>query len=95
MAEVREAVDFLRYYASEAEARIDGVEREHIRIEREYGASGEEPRTEPGVWSLGPVTCISLWNFPMAIFAARSRPRWRPATPALAKPAEETPLDCR
>src|SRR5690606_35694142 len=46
IAEVREAVDFLRYYAGE--------------IERDFSNDTHRP--------LGPVACISPWNFPMAIF---------------------------
>ncbi len=67
VGEVREAVDFLRYYANEAEA---------------LGA--RDP--------LGPVICISPWNFPLAIFTGQVAAALAAGNPVLAKPAEETPL---
>ncbi|GLK67857.1 trifunctional transcriptional regulator/proline dehydrogenase/L-glutamate gamma-semialdehyde dehydrogenase [Hansschlegelia plantiphila] len=68
LSEVREAVDFLRYYASEV---------------RPWG-----PRARP----LGPVVCISPWNFPLAIFTGQVAAALAAGNPVLAKPAEETPL---
>ncbi len=68
VAEVREAVDFLRYYATEAAG---------------FGA-GHVP--------LGPVTCISPWNFPLAIFTGQVAAALAAGNTVLAKPAEETPL---
>jgi RHH-type proline utilization regulon transcriptional repressor/proline dehydrogenase/delta 1-pyrroline-5-carboxylate dehydrogenase len=68
VGEVREAVDFLRYYAA-------GV--------RDFG---EEHRP------LGPVTCISPWNFPLAIFTGQVAAALAAGNPVLAKPAEEVPL---
>ena len=70
VAEVREAVDFLRYYGAEA-VRTFGSER--------HGA-------------LGPVVCISPWNFPLAIFTGQVAAALATGNPVLAKPAEETPL---
>ncbi|MBV8620340.1 MAG: trifunctional transcriptional regulator/proline dehydrogenase/L-glutamate gamma-semialdehyde dehydrogenase [Curvibacter sp.] len=70
IAEVREAVDFLRFYAAQA-------------------------RTELGVDShpaLGPVVCISPWNFPLAIFSGQIAAALAAGNPVLAKPAEQTPL---
>ena len=69
VAEVREAVDFLRYYAREV---TDG--------------SGSDQT------ALGPVTCISPWNFPLAIFTGQVAAALAAGNPVLAKPAEETPL---
>jgi len=69
IAEVREAIDFLRYYAQEAR-RVCGAE------------------TRP----LGPVVCISPWNFPLAIFTGQVAAALVAGNPVLAKPAEETPL---
>lgn len=69
VAEVREAVDFLRYYAVEARASL---------------GQGESP--------LGPVVCISPWNFPLAIFTGQVAAALVAGNPVLAKPAEETPL---
>ncbi len=68
VGEVREAVDFLRYYAGEAE-----------RL-------GEAARP------LGPVVCISPWNFPLAIFTGQAAAALAAGNVVLAKPAEETPL---
>jgi RHH-type proline utilization regulon transcriptional repressor/proline dehydrogenase/delta 1-pyrroline-5-carboxylate dehydrogenase len=70
IAEVREAVDFLRYYAAEAR-RLLGAER-HA--------------------ALGPVVCISPWNFPLAIFTGQVAAALGAGNTVLAKPAEETPL---
>ncbi|BDT56756.1 bifunctional protein PutA [Massilia varians] len=67
IAELREAVDFLRYYAVE------------IRAAKAQGA-------------LGPVTCISPWNFPLAIFTGQVAAALAAGNVVLAKPAEQTPL---
>ncbi|WP_326523324.1 trifunctional transcriptional regulator/proline dehydrogenase/L-glutamate gamma-semialdehyde dehydrogenase [Sphingomonas sp.] len=67
IAEVREAVDFLRYYAEQARAQGDAR-------------------------PLGPVVCISPWNFPLAIFTGQVAAALVAGNPVLAKPAEETPL---
>lgn len=69
IAEVREAIDFLRYYAEQAR--------------RTLGA-GHPP--------LGPIVCISPWNFPLAIFSGQIAAALVAGNPVLAKPAEETPL---
>ncbi|WP_237478572.1 trifunctional transcriptional regulator/proline dehydrogenase/L-glutamate gamma-semialdehyde dehydrogenase [Lichenibacterium dinghuense] len=70
VAEVREAVDFLRYYAAEAVRTLGGGEHR----------------------PLGPVVCISPWNFPLAIFTGQVAAALAGGNPVLAKPAEETPL---
>ena len=70
VAEVREAVDFLRYYAAE-------IRRWPI---------AHTPA------ALGPVVCISPWNFPLAIFTGQVAAALAAGNPVLAKPAEETPL---
>ncbi len=64
MAELREAVDFLRYYAS--------------------FATSDAPR--------GLITCISPWNFPLAIFTGQIAGALAAGNAVLAKPAETTPL---
>ncbi len=68
IGEVREAVDFLRYYARQA---CDGL-----------------GQASP----LGPVVCISPWNFPLAIFIGEVAAALITGNTVLAKPAEETPL---
>ncbi len=70
ISEVREAVDFLRYYA----AQVRG------------GFSNDTHRP------LGPVVCISPWNFPLAIFTGQVSAALAAGNPVLAKPAEQTPL---
>jgi RHH-type proline utilization regulon transcriptional repressor/proline dehydrogenase/delta 1-pyrroline-5-carboxylate dehydrogenase len=70
IAEVREAVDFLRYYARQARSHLSN---EHHR-------------------ALGPVVCISPWNFPLAIFTGQVSAALAAGNPVLAKPAEQTPL---
>jgi RHH-type transcriptional regulator, proline utilization regulon repressor / proline dehydrogenase / delta 1-pyrroline-5-carboxylate dehydrogenase len=67
IAELREAIDFLRYYA-------------------------EQVRDSSGVQALGPVTCISPWNFPLAIFTGQVAAALAAGNVVLAKPAEQTPL---
>ncbi len=69
VAEVREAVDFLRYYALQA---------------RDF-----DPATHP---PLGPIACISPWNFPLAIFTGQVAAALAAGNAVLAKPAEQTPL---
>jgi RHH-type proline utilization regulon transcriptional repressor/proline dehydrogenase/delta 1-pyrroline-5-carboxylate dehydrogenase len=67
IAEIREAVDFLRYYA-------------------------EESREGGDAHALGAVTCISPWNFPLAIFTGQVAAALAAGNVVLAKPAEQTPL---
>ncbi|GAD63108.1 trifunctional transcriptional regulator/proline dehydrogenase/L-glutamate gamma-semialdehyde dehydrogenase [Aquipseudomonas alcaligenes] len=69
IAEVREAVDFLRYYAAQA---------------RTFSNDSYRP--------LGPVVCISPWNFPLAIFTGQVAAALAAGNTVLAKPAEQTPL---
>ena len=69
VGEVREAVDFLRYYGAQARHTI---------------AEADRP--------LGPVVCISPWNFPLSIFTGQVAGALAAGNPVLAKPAEETPL---
>ncbi|MGS0741735.1 trifunctional transcriptional regulator/proline dehydrogenase/L-glutamate gamma-semialdehyde dehydrogenase [Glaciimonas sp. GG7] len=67
VAEVREAVDFLRYYAAQI-------------------------RPTQNTSALGPVVCISPWNFPLAIFVGEISASLAAGNVVLAKPAEQTPL---
>ncbi len=70
ISEVRETVDFLRYYA----ARLRDLP--------------ESAHTAP----LGPVVCISPWNFPLSIFCGQIAAALAAGNAVLAKPAEQTPL---
>ncbi|MBG9388574.1 L-glutamate gamma-semialdehyde dehydrogenase [Caenimonas aquaedulcis] len=81
VSEVREAVDFLRYYANEAERIMQPVAMP--------GPTGEtnELRLTPR----GPWVCISPWNFPLAIFTGQVAAALATGNTVLAKPAEQTP----
>ena len=81
VAEVREAVDFLRYYAAEAE-RVMAP----IALPGPTGESNTLCLTARGVW-----VCISPWNFPLAIFAGQVAAALATGNGVLAKPAEQTP----
>ncbi len=81
--EVREAVDFLRYYAAEAE-RLFAEPRVLP------GPTGEDNRLY--LAGRGPFLCIAPWNFPLAIFTGQVAAALAAGCPALAKPAEQTPL---
>ncbi len=70
IAEVREAVDFLRYYARAVRDNFDNAT--HV--------------------PLGPVVCISPWNFPLAIFLGQIAAALAAGNVVLAKPAEQTAL---
>jgi RHH-type proline utilization regulon transcriptional repressor/proline dehydrogenase/delta 1-pyrroline-5-carboxylate dehydrogenase len=81
VAEVREAVDFLRYYAAEAE-RIQAP----VVLPGPTGESNELHLGGRGVW-----VCISPWNFPLAIFMGQVAAALATGNTVLAKPAEQTP----
>ncbi len=81
--EVREAVDFLRYYAAEAE-------RLFAEPTPLPGPTGEDNRLY--LAGRGPFLCIAPWNFPLAIFTGQVAAALAAGCPALAKPAEQTPL---
>ncbi|WP_192246612.1 trifunctional transcriptional regulator/proline dehydrogenase/L-glutamate gamma-semialdehyde dehydrogenase [Mesorhizobium silamurunense] len=69
VGEVREAVDFLRYYADQARRTLG-----------------------PSHAPLGPIVCISPWNFPLAIFTGQVAAALVAGNPVLAKPAGVTPI---
>ena len=82
IAEIREAVDFLRFYASEAERLFEPSQLP--------GPTGEENRLR--YRSRGVAVCISPWNFPLAIFTGQVAAALAAGNVVLAKPAEQTPL---
>jgi RHH-type transcriptional regulator, proline utilization regulon repressor / proline dehydrogenase / delta 1-pyrroline-5-carboxylate dehydrogenase len=82
IAEVREAVDFLRYYALQA--------REQFRIEPLPGPTGESNTLQ--LSGRGVFVCISPWNFPLAIFTGQVAAALAAGNAVLAKPAEQTNL---
>jgi RHH-type transcriptional regulator, proline utilization regulon repressor / proline dehydrogenase / delta 1-pyrroline-5-carboxylate dehydrogenase len=81
VAEVREAIDFLRYYADEAE-RIMAP----IALPGPTGETNELRLRGRGVW-----VCISPWNFPLAIFVGQVAAALSTGNAVVAKPAEQTP----
>jgi RHH-type transcriptional regulator, proline utilization regulon repressor / proline dehydrogenase / delta 1-pyrroline-5-carboxylate dehydrogenase len=81
VAEVREAVDFLRYYAMEAERTLVPQ-----RLPGPTGESNELRLRGRGVWA-----CISPWNFPLAIFTGQVAAALVTGNAVAAKPAEQTP----
>lgn len=81
VAEVREAIDFLRYYADEAERIMQPV-----ALPGPTGESNELRLTARGPW-----VCISPWNFPLAIFMGQVAAALATGNTVLAKPAEQTP----
>ena len=82
IAEVREAVDFCRYYAVEAETKFKG-------LETLPGPAGESNGLE--MMGRGVFVCISPWNFPLAIFTGQIAGALAAGNTVLAKPAEQTP----
>ncbi|MCA3630725.1 MAG: bifunctional proline dehydrogenase/L-glutamate gamma-semialdehyde dehydrogenase PutA [Methylobacterium sp.] len=83
IGEIREAVDFLRYYADEAE-RVMGAP---IALP---GPTGEDNRLlyRPR----GVIVAIAPWNFPLAIFLGQVAAALAAGNTVVAKPAEQTPL---
>jgi RHH-type proline utilization regulon transcriptional repressor/proline dehydrogenase/delta 1-pyrroline-5-carboxylate dehydrogenase len=81
VAEVREAVDFLRYYADEAQRIMAPVAMP--------GPTGESNLLR--LVARGPWVCISPWNFPLAIFMGQLAAALATGNTVLAKPAEQTP----
>jgi RHH-type proline utilization regulon transcriptional repressor/proline dehydrogenase/delta 1-pyrroline-5-carboxylate dehydrogenase len=93
VSEVREAVDFLRYYADEAERIMQPMVMPQVYggaiAAMPYGVTGESNTLQlggRGVWA-----CISPWNFPLAIFTGQVAAALATGNTVLAKPAEQTP----
>jgi RHH-type proline utilization regulon transcriptional repressor/proline dehydrogenase/delta 1-pyrroline-5-carboxylate dehydrogenase len=82
-SDLREAVDFLRYYA--AEARRKFAEPRVLK-----GPTGE--RNELSLHGRGVFAAISPWNFPLAIFTGQIAGALAAGNTVVAKPAEQTPL---
>ncbi|HZH26676.1 MAG TPA: bifunctional proline dehydrogenase/L-glutamate gamma-semialdehyde dehydrogenase PutA [Azospirillaceae bacterium] len=86
LAEVREAVDFCRYYAVRARAEFGTP----IPLP---GPTGE--RNTLRLSGRGVFVCISPWNFPLAIFIGQVAAALAAGNAVVAKPAEQTPLIAR
>ncbi len=82
VSEVREAIDFLRYYATEAELVCAP-----ITLPGPTGESNVLYLRGRGVW-----VCISPWNFPLAIFMGQVAAALVTGNTVVAKPAEQTPV---
>jgi RHH-type proline utilization regulon transcriptional repressor/proline dehydrogenase/delta 1-pyrroline-5-carboxylate dehydrogenase len=83
IAEIREAVDYCRFYASEAH-RLFGEPAELA------GPTGESNRLM--LEGRGVFACISPWNFPLAIFTGQITAALAAGNSVVAKPAEATTL---
>jgi RHH-type proline utilization regulon transcriptional repressor/proline dehydrogenase/delta 1-pyrroline-5-carboxylate dehydrogenase len=83
LAEVREAVDFCRYYAARARA-------EFASAQPLPGPTGE--LNSIALHGRGVFACISPWNFPLAIFTGQVAAALAAGNAVIAKPAEQTPL---
>ena len=82
LSEVREAIDFCRYYAEQAYALM----AEQVLP----GPTGE--RNSLQLHARGLFACISPWNFPLAIFLGQIAAALVTGNGVLAKPAPQTPL---
>ena len=82
LSEVREAVDFCRYYADQA--------RRHFAVQRLPGPTGE--LNELSLRGRGVFACVSPWNFPLAIFLGQVAAALAAGNAVVAKPAPRTPL---
>ena len=82
VGEVREAIDFCRYYADMAKKTLKPIALP--------GPTGES--NELHMHGRGVIVCISPWNFPLAIFLGQVSAALVTGNCVLAKPAEQTPL---
>jgi len=82
LGEVREAVDFCRYYAAEARRQCAPV-----ALPGPTGESNELTLVGRGVFA-----CVSPWNFPLAIFLGQIAAALAAGNAVVAKPAPQTPL---
>ena len=83
IAEVREAVDFCRYYAVQAEEKFEG----RTRLPGPAGETNHISLHGRGVFA-----CISPWNFPLAIFTGQITAALGAGNTVVAKPAEQAPI---
>ena len=82
LSEVREAVDYCRYYAAQARTRL--------AAQTLPGPTGESNVLR--YRGRGVFVCISPWNFPLAIFLGQIAAALAAGNAVVAKPAEQTPL---
>ncbi len=82
VGELREAIDFCRYYAANGEVDF-----------HEAGIKMPGPTGESNVFTLngrGVFVCVSPWNFPLAIFTGQVVAALMAGNTVVAKPAEDT-----
>ncbi|MDH4449819.1 MAG: L-glutamate gamma-semialdehyde dehydrogenase [Rhodoferax sp.] len=103
VSEVREAIDFLRYYADQAQRIMQPMPCPQVhgnpvvadgswagvRGRDAYGVTGETNTLH--LSGRGLWVCISPWNFPLAIFIGQVAAALATGNTVLAKPAEQTP----
>ncbi|HZO23303.1 MAG TPA: bifunctional proline dehydrogenase/L-glutamate gamma-semialdehyde dehydrogenase PutA, partial [Steroidobacteraceae bacterium] len=82
VAELREAIDFCRYYAARG--------RELFGVQQLQGPTGEKNLLS--LHGRGVFVCISPWNFPLAIFTGQITAALMAGNSVVAKPAPATPL---
>jgi RHH-type proline utilization regulon transcriptional repressor/proline dehydrogenase/delta 1-pyrroline-5-carboxylate dehydrogenase len=82
VAELREAVDYCRYYAAQARTTLAALAMP--------GPTGEANQLRHR--GRGAFVCISPWNFPLAIFVGQIAAALVAGNTVVAKPAEQTPL---
>ena len=83
VAEVREAIDFCRYYATLAEQQFG----DPLALPGPAGETNQLSLSGRGIFA-----CISPWNFPLAIFTGQIAAALAAGNAVIAKPAEQTPL---
>jgi RHH-type proline utilization regulon transcriptional repressor/proline dehydrogenase/delta 1-pyrroline-5-carboxylate dehydrogenase len=83
LADVREAVDFCRYYAAQAREKFANP----VLLKSPVGESNALTLHGRGVFA-----CISPWNFPVAIFTGQVAAALVAGNTVVAKPAEQAPL---
>ena len=81
---VREAGKTCANAVSEVREAVDFLRNDAQQVRRDFDNASHIP--------LGPVVCISPWNFPLAIFTGQVAAALAAGNPVLAKPAEQTPL---
>ncbi|GAB2196797.1 bifunctional proline dehydrogenase/L-glutamate gamma-semialdehyde dehydrogenase PutA [Sessilibacter sp. MAH4] len=84
--EVREAVDFCRYYGAQARAEFSDAEQ----LPNGGKLAGEQ--NQISLHGRGVFVCISPWNFPLAIFVGQVAAALAAGNSVIAKPAPQTPL---
>ncbi len=82
IAEIRETIDYCRYYAARA--------RQDFKIQVLKGPTGEY--NQLSLHPRGVFICISPWNFPLAIFTGQIVAALVTGNTVIAKPAEQTPI---